>query len=100
HTRSKRDWSSDVCSSDLDAAAAFADLGGVETRQAEVAQPLDQAKDGGRLAAAGKAGEQEVVGGSIHPISFPGLALRGRIVSPPRSEERRVGKERRAKRIV
>src|SRR5699024_11722326 len=27
HTRSKRDWSSDVCSSDLDVATVIADLG-------------------------------------------------------------------------
>src|SRR5699024_12047947 len=79
HTRSKRDWSSDVCSSDLteraataggttdDLAAAEASLSRVLRRQAELAERTDdpgRARD--HLAAAREAA---------------------------RSEERRVGKE-------
>src|SRR5699024_12115095 len=73
HTRSKRDWSSDVCSSDLGGRHTHAVLGhlhlpGVLALAVHLVAPHDGAFNGGR-------GELDA------------LALGGR------SEERRVGKE-------
>src|SRR5207249_8420934 len=82
HTRSKRDWSSDVCSSDLEPAVQ---LGG--ERKARVVG--DAAAPVPRLAR----GRNPVEG----RIDFVGVKERGHhreSVEPARrSEERRVGKE-------
>src|SRR5206468_7523429 len=90
HTRSDRDWSSDVCSSDLDAAARAAGLAAGAGRPADrrgAAEP-----DPARL-------------GVVHEVVSPHTACTyaskfatGVARSTPwlrltRSEERRVGKE-------
>src|SRR5437868_15342368 len=69
HTRSKRDWSSDVCSSDLD-------------RLTGAAAPAPPRRSGGR-------------GRDRAARHRPGRADRSS--SAPRSEERRVGKECRSR---
>src|SRR5690606_39798600 len=87
HTRFSRDWSSDVCSSDLEAQAHLAPLkvqGGLGARLG--ARP---AQIGGR------ASRNEGGGGA--GIGLPGRVRRGQAV---RSEERRVGKEGRDRRSL
>src|SRR5204862_5142032 len=86
HTRSLRDWSSDVCSSDLARAARTAidaERGG--SRRLGLAHPLpDRRRAGGdRVLAAAPAGRNR--------------ELREAERGPFRSEERRVGKEWRAR---
>src|SRR5207249_6648336 len=88
HTRSKRDWSSDVCSSDLGAPVAmpWADrapavlqswLGGQEMANAIADVVFGDAEPGGRL-----------------PTTLPlRLEHNPSFGNFPRSEERRVGKE-------
>src|SRR5690606_41396385 len=82
HTRFSRDWSSDVCSSDLDEALVGGDLdkrrlrGAFEARRRGVVQPVPQA-----LAAGLKANRRHFE----------------KVVVRLRSEERRVGKEGRAR---
>src|SRR3712207_7367632 len=82
HTRYWRDWSSDVCSSDL-RPRAHAD-GGDVARQ-------DQRRVAERLAA----GELEVVGAQDHGVA--GELDDAGLERDPRSEERRVGKECRSR---
>src|SRR5262249_35246601 len=48
-----------------DPAASLPDLRGVEARQAEVGQSVGEAFDDGRLATAGRAGQQQVLGGAV-----------------------------------
>src|SRR5207249_8253194 len=89
HTRSKRDWSSDVCSSDLIGIGAIEEvvdtgrqgqpLGDLTAREGEIRQPV-----AGGMAAAERLPLARV------------LELEAR-QEPPRSEERRVGKECRSR---
>src|SRR5438067_11986003 len=72
HTRSKRDWSSDVCSSDL--------------------SPTTSSAGRGRPRAEGLAGEGDDLSPGADP-ELPAVMLR----SDARSEERRVGKECRSR---
>src|SRR5690606_40065644 len=81
HTRFSRDWSSDVCSSDL---FAVADAGFLEIEFAEVKVVGIAAAEGSLVA--------EVVD-CEHPLS----SGQGASVLNSRSEERRVGKEWRAR---
>src|SRR5207249_6969871 len=93
HTRSKRDWSSDVCSSDL-----FVTLAGsadkVLTGKLNNAGTVIE-KDSGRLVLDGTATLNNQAGGvhdfqsdaGMSPTTSAGLKLVNR------SEERRVGKE-------
>src|SRR3712207_8552576 len=81
HTRYWRDWSSDVCSSDLDDLAALV----------------------GQLVALGvgeglRAGVElhDVADGRDDVVDGEGLLVEG-LVQPQRSEERRVGKECRSR---
>src|SRR5699024_12222843 len=89
HTRSKRDWSSDVCSSDLHAAARTERLqNGAGTRiTGGVFAPelRDQNSIVGKI-------EVDIAGGQSLP-RLPNILARCK-----RSEERRVGKEWRSRR--
>src|SRR2546422_11012077 len=79
HTRCSRDWSSDVCSSDLmqeTFRALIAEMGG------EVFSPMPTAEQGYGLATGGTI---------IHELGGT------RMGNDPRSEERRVGKECRSR---
>src|SRR5216683_4674330 len=79
HTRSERDWSSDVCSSDLD--GGFGDLGdgeaggfnflGAEAVAGDVDDVIDAAQDA--VVAIGR--KNGAVGGVVWPVA-PVLALR------------------------
>src|SRR5699024_11476757 len=78
HTRSKRDWSSDVCSSDLD-------LG----RGGEVGCPRREGGDGLTLGLLGEELHHQL----LHGVELA-VALEGELhCAIARSEERRVGKE-------
>src|SRR5699024_11706645 len=83
HTRSKRDWSSDVCSSDLVVSGAGSDITG----------PADLAGKKVAVNSLGAAGDLTIMaaveqdGGDPSTIEFVEVAF------PDRSEERRVGKE-------
>src|SRR5690349_22329711 len=77
HTRSLRDWSSDVCSSDLSTGARDGAVGAATAAAA---------------AHALLAGEG-VVAGARRTRALHALLARERIVARARSEERRVGKE-------
>src|SRR3712207_7278180 len=79
HTRYWRDWSSDVCSSDLAQAIRPFDAQGV-------VEVLDRVGDGGVLIVEGEGGGAEGLG-----------RLGARAALPSRSEERRVGKECRSR---
>src|SRR5699024_11757420 len=91
HTRSKRDWSSDVCSSDLD---------GLADEALEDAELLGVLLGGGRHLAGDlplaalvdeHRGVATVVEDHVRPLATgPGEDGVGAV---PRSEERRVGKE-------
>src|SRR5690606_39819952 len=89
HTRFSRDWSSDVCSSDLGGvevgalqlAVPPADAGGVDEPPCGAAQ-LDQLVD-------------RVAGGARHRVDQHPLLTRQAVQQ--RSEERRVGKEWRSR---
>src|SRR5206468_8552236 len=94
HTRSDRDWSSDVCSSDLQYLVAFAqlpDAASLDRTDAVIRRMSDIGLK--------QPGVQDAV-------AFPGLSISGFSVAPnagivffglkPRSEERRVGKRGRA----
>src|SRR2546421_7184442 len=82
HTRSDRDWSSDVCSSDLDELAPddLPLLLGVGHALERVEEPLASVHHAQR-------DEEAALEGLLHLMT---LAL-------PRSEERRVGKECRSR---
>src|SRR5207247_5197938 len=95
HTRSTRDWSSDVCSSDLFVLLTLVGLV-VPLRMSE--PDMEE----GDLAVHG----HEVYPSDVPSLSFPtgapgwaghGPAPTGAPTGAPRSEERRVGKERRAR---
>src|SRR5204863_2128722 len=76
HTRSLRDWSSDVCSSDLGACAVACDR--------EKSRPSHLAHAAGHGAGAGQGTPLD---------QARGVPERGREIRRFRSEERRVGKE-------
>src|SRR5439155_6315075 len=87
HTRWPRDWSSDVCSSDLNAA---------EIRQRH--ERRDPGRRDAELASIEIQGEQAVEPGKVlHPAVGERAAqeqiVGTRLVTEQRSEERRVGKE-------
>src|SRR5207302_6730784 len=89
HTRFSRDWSSDVCSSDLPRAGALLPIlregAGVAGRWIFLVEVLD---DRARL------GEPEVaVAQGRHPPGDRPVAVLVGVVLAGRSEERRVGKE-------
>src|SRR5207249_8055162 len=86
HTRSKRDWSSDVCSSDLSMAETAENVAEdyQVTRADQDAFALRSQQRAARASAAGYFADE------IVPVDAPG----GK--AGPRSEERRVGKEGRA----
>src|SRR5207249_9776119 len=85
HTRSKRDWSSDVCSSDLGVVAGVSSIGVyVAARAFDIPVPAD------RLALA-----TALVLPVVFALGAIGHALVGwrpRVAVALRSEERRVGK--------
>src|SRR5699024_11986815 len=83
HTRSKRDWSSDVCSSDLDVLLARVRAAEKETERLRTDQLLGSAA---QIAAAAK----DIEGTQYVAHHAEGV----------RSEERRVGKECRAGRAA
>src|SRR5690606_39730446 len=86
HTRFSRDWSSDVCSSDLGACPLPADSAGCEAVPAprERTHPHD-----GKVIVGGTRRHRPDRDGRLS-------CLRGRLPRGTRSEERRVGKERRS----
>src|SRR5690606_40045096 len=87
HTRFSRDWSSDVCSSDLpvyqyDNAATVAFALGIKTPMAWIGRPVKNAFEGFEL------GDDYPIAERLEqPIILPAPDLN------KRSEERRVGKE-------
>src|SRR5699024_11720438 len=91
HTRSKRDWSSDVCSSDLDHNVALADTPG-ETdidNMLFVQLPSPFRADFGLNSNPGNLDKQITVTGDLEEYH-----LHNGLKDPTeRSEERRVGKE-------
>src|SRR5207247_8443055 len=90
HTRSTRDWSSDVCSSDLRKYARGANL-------AELAGVLSLELCGiGDTLAVWDAVDQTPFLGRVR-AAFDGIGLRRDESYHVRSEERRVGKEERAR---
>src|SRR5206468_7197337 len=97
-TRSDRDWSSDVCSSDLAAACGI----GNESGRAKVLAALAPHLDGTQLrealaAARGIGDEYHRVRALAGLAPHLGKALRAAAQREARSEERRVGKEWRAR---
>src|SRR5207249_8055726 len=90
HTRSKRDWSSDVCSSDLvDSGVVRSSTGYVfnfVNRSVDIAHPADINQKAFLLYALASAGGRDAA-------AVPVRAL----FEQQRSEERRVGKECRAR---
>src|SRR5207249_6201662 len=96
HTRSKRDWSSDVCSSDLDSDLKF------DQPQAEVVFDRDKLRSQGvDLSQAGRDLSTLLGANYVNRFSIQGRSYK---VIPQmvraerlRSEERRVGKECRAR---
>src|SRR5690606_40829820 len=93
HTSFSRDWSSDVCSSDL----SVQDESAEEARQALEKYTID-------LTARAESGKLDPVIGRDEEIRRTIQVLQRRtknnpvLIGEPRSEERRVGKERRARR--
>src|SRR5690606_40622469 len=88
HTRFSRDWSSDVCSSDL-LEAANALLDGSLRRLSKTQQELMESTRLVALASR-QAGMAEIATGILHNV---GNVLNSIGVCGERSEERRVGKE-------
>src|SRR5204863_4058373 len=90
HTRSLRDWSSDVCSSDL---------GLVQPAAREInQQALKIAERAGRRRRLQRTFDQVVGPGSFDKkVATPPAAVRVTVIRQPRSEERRVGKECRSR---
>src|SRR5207245_4029545 len=85
HTRCYRDWSSDVCSSDLTLRDSHETLPRVTTPRAELL-----AIDGTPFERALRAGVGSVMSAFV---AYPDWDPSGRAASFSRSEERRVGKE-------
>src|SRR5207249_9539148 len=95
HTRSKRDWSSDVCSSDLGRVTNMASL-----PQTEVFEPAPYLRTVPRLFEhlRAKLGQEVELLHDCHEKLDPIQAARLAHDLEPRSEERRVGKECRSRR--
>src|SRR5690606_40545315 len=96
-TRFSRDWSSDVCSSDLRVAVGLLRVGGDRAAH-ERAEPVE-VRLGPGVAVAEVAAHEQLERRVAAPPVAPGGALvaLGRVtVAGVRSEERRVGKEGRA----
>src|SRR5207249_8767043 len=98
HTRSKRDWSSDVCSSDLDSSQTA-----ITPANYKFSYKGTKEVDGRLLHVYQLKPRKKRVGlfkGHIYLDAHTGSLVRaeGRAVKSPRSEERRVGKEDRARR--
>src|SRR5699024_11416941 len=83
HTRSKRDWSSDVCSSDL-----VLDLGWAADFTGALVLAWQGGMESGRALA-------DVLTGRVNPSGRLSDTIARDYGDYPRSEERRVGKERR-----
>src|SRR5204862_3319223 len=94
HTRSLRDWSSDVCSSDLAASSSSKALTGGRLREVKAFDDDDAARQE-RLVRAVMAGMKLLDGEIVDPDEPD--AERNKVFRT-RSEERRVGKEWRTKR--
>src|SRR5699024_11733873 len=92
HTRSKRDWSSDVCSSDLTFCEATSTSSAAEHPQAESPSEANAAALSPAKMRRLGAGERDgVIVGSWGVVG--GSGTRCVSASDARSEERRVGKE-------
>src|SRR5205814_7990444 len=91
HTRCLSDWSSDVCSSDLQADIAFLEIAddGLGFDVEAVNKSYDKR---GSLGMVNLRERSELVNGILHIESAPGKGAR--------SEERRVGKESRSRRCT
>src|SRR5690606_40345822 len=89
HTRFSRDWSSDVCSSDLLTNEQRVEL----AEAAEILFFERRDTHGKMLTRAHEALQRSLVRGAIHLV---GVDEHGQLVARFRSEERRVGKECRA----
>src|SRR5207245_7707242 len=89
HTRCYRDWSSDVCSSDLRLQGARSPSGRPQQFwQVETFEESEVLRD----SAPGQVRHRG--GGGVVPPSVPRLKMRGAtLLGPLRSEERRVGKD-------
>src|SRR5207249_6076351 len=91
HTRSKRDWSSDVCSSDLNSK-----IGDTPVRGNFGAQ-LVHAQQSTTGFCPGCGGGQPVSGGTSYNDVLPSANIIFDLTPDVRSEERRVGKESRCR---
>src|SRR5690606_39472799 len=91
HTRFSRDWSSDVCSSDLlpDAGGARVVAGGVGVQRGLLAASLRSA-----LGVAGADHDRDLVATAGHAREAGRERREATSVAGNRTEERRVGKER------
>src|SRR5699024_11855411 len=89
HTRSKRDWSSDVCSSDLAHAGAAQDTAPPPTPNAP-AQPTPGTARSAHSAPSATSSASATAASSASPAP---LAPPTKRTPPPRAEERRVGKD-------
>src|SRR5207302_2079482 len=95
HTRFSRDWSSDVCSSDLGAAYAVAS----GAYDIAMAVGVEKVKDSGYQGAVGAGRtptdgtERTLTAAAMYSMIVPAYAKKYGV----RSEERRVGKERRSR---
>src|SRR5699024_11885937 len=94
HTRSKRDWSSDVCSSDL-VTDPSTRVAGIQSGEYDIAQevPYDNADQ----LDADENVENQIIPGAGTLIMFMNKKT-GPFKDVKRSEERRVGKECRTRR--
>src|SRR5207253_4002537 len=93
HTRWPRDWSSDVCSSDLyDFWSKASHLRDVRRRAESLLERIGLGRKAGRLAAHLSHGEKRHLEIGIALATDPALLL-----LDERSEERRVGKEGRCR---
>src|SRR5699024_11964589 len=93
HTRSKRDWSSDVCSSDLEVLIAYLSR---SQPAGEVQLGLARVNDVALLGEMAGAGRSEVRH-TGHPEELDSGLIVNTAATTIRSEERRVGKESRAR---
>src|SRR5207249_7274558 len=91
HTRSKRDWSSDVCSSDLDQIGVRVADDAVGERGGPVRQGVARAQ---RQLAIQHAADRGVL---VDDVATGVANVNAAVKDSERSEERRVGKECRAR---
>src|SRR5699024_12234664 len=96
HTRSKRDWSSDVCSSDLTTENALSEVGEIIQRAREISVGV---ASGTTTGTDSKGISEEIKQLREQLVKVGNTRHAGRsIFTGHRSEERRVGKERRYRR--